>query len=308
MGHASVQNAYRYTHSYVDRCKTSPLQRPYIPNDHLNNALGSIRVLGLELLDHELRPHLDTVLAAMRQRKNGAAEQVVVSGILPVLALSLRRRGPLTLLTATLVAELAKESVVRRGFGEAGLVTALLSVFTSMDQELLLLAAQAISRMSYDSATQQEMLLRQGAVPRLVSVLLCYPSGPLEGACLRALCNLSNMGEAEEAPLLWEKGPSLRPEERVYHGVPPLTRGFCSSVTLVRVSRWGPGQYACSVEASLRCSASFWNLHVSGRRSPRRFPLSGLAGFTHWYKSLRGSARSAPRTQSLKTRVFHTFL
>lgn len=33
----------------------------------------------------------------------------MVSGILPVLALSLRHRGPLTLLTAKLVAELAKE-------------------------------------------------------------------------------------------------------------------------------------------------------------------------------------------------------
>lgn len=39
----------------------------------------------------------------------GAAEQVVVSGILPVLALSLRRRGPLAPLTAKLVARLAKE-------------------------------------------------------------------------------------------------------------------------------------------------------------------------------------------------------
>lgn len=41
--------------------------------------------------------------------EKGAAEQVVISGILPVLALSLRHRGPLTLLTAKLVAELAKE-------------------------------------------------------------------------------------------------------------------------------------------------------------------------------------------------------
>lgn len=39
----------------------------------------------------------------------GAAEQVVVSGILPILALSLCHRGPLTLLTAKLVAQLAKE-------------------------------------------------------------------------------------------------------------------------------------------------------------------------------------------------------
>ena len=41
--------------------------------------------------------------------EKGAAEQVVISGILPILALSLRSRGPLTLPTAKLVAELAKE-------------------------------------------------------------------------------------------------------------------------------------------------------------------------------------------------------
>lgn len=42
-------------------------------------------------------------------------------------------------------------AVVRKGFGDAGLVTALLSVLTSADKELLLHAARAISRMSYES-------------------------------------------------------------------------------------------------------------------------------------------------------------
>lgn len=137
--------------------------------------------------------------------EKGAAEQVVISGILPILALSLRSRGPLTLLTARLVAELAKEcklfkqllificfffllleeishvlepdafdslrsfpvfvvvffsAVVRKGFGDAGLVTALLSVLTSPDQELLLHAALAISRMSYDSCKWGETTLK----------------------------------------------------------------------------------------------------------------------------------------------------
>ncbi|CAL8300966.1 unnamed protein product [Lota lota] len=300
MGHASVPIAYTYTPSHTEGGNTSPLQ-PYIPHDSLNNALGSIRVLGLDLREHELKPHLSTVMSAIQEHKKGAAEQVVVSGILPVLALSLRTRGPLTLPTATLVAELAKESVVSKGFGEAGLVSALLSVLTSMDQELLLHATQAISRLAYDSTTQQELLLLQGAVPRLVSILLRGPGGPLEAACLRALCNLSNMGEAEEAGLLWEKGPALRPEECVYRGLPPHACALGSSVTLVRVVRRGAGQYACSVEVSQRCSASFWNLHGHGR-SERRFPLSGLAGCSRWYKGL------PPRAQGLKTRVFQTFL
>lgn len=41
--------------------------------------------------------------------EKGAAEQVVISGILPILVLSLRSRGPLSVLTAKLVAELARE-------------------------------------------------------------------------------------------------------------------------------------------------------------------------------------------------------
>lgn len=107
----------------------------------------------------------------------GAAQQVVVSGVLPVLALALRHRGPLTLQTAQLVAELAGEcelaavwrrpaffsdprdqptalrssAVVRKGFGDAGLVPAVLSLLTSADRELLLYAARAVSRTCLDS-------------------------------------------------------------------------------------------------------------------------------------------------------------
>ncbi|KAM7370520.1 hypothetical protein PAMP_010057 [Pampus punctatissimus] len=274
--------------------------------DNLNNALGAIRVLGLELIEDELKPHLNTVLTYIKERNKGAAEQVVISGILPILALSLRKRGALTLLTAKLVAELAKESVVRKGFGDAGLVTALLSVLSSTDQELLLHAALAISRMSYDSSKQQELLLRRGAVPRLVGILLRYPDKEaLEEVCLQALCNLSGMGVAEEAGIIWERGASVRPEECVFHGVSPHTCGFTSSVTLVRVSQWAPGQYAVNIEVFQRCSSSFWNLH-GNKQTARWFPFSSLGSCSNFYKVI--SMKNLPRVKSLKTRMFHTFL
>uniref|UniRef100_A0A3B4ULF4 Si:dkey-21e13.3 n=1 Tax=Seriola dumerili TaxID=41447 RepID=A0A3B4ULF4_SERDU len=251
--------------------------------------------LGLELIEDELKPHLNTVLTNIKERK-GAAEQVVISGILPILALSLRSRGPLTTLTARLVAELAKES---------GLVTALLSVLTSTDQELLLNAAMAISRMTYDS---QELLLRRGAVPRLVAILIRFPDKEaLEEVCLQALCNLSGMGVAEEAGMVWERGASVRPGESVFHGVSPHTCGFASSVTLVRVSQWAPGQYAVNIEVFQRCSSSFWNLH-GNKRTARWFPISSLWNSSNLYKLMKFSTRNVPRTKSLRTRVFHTFL
>lgn len=53
-------------------------------------------------------------------------------------------------------------AVIRKGFGDTGLVAALLSVLTSSDQELLFHAARAVSRMSYDSCklTQSEASIK----------------------------------------------------------------------------------------------------------------------------------------------------
>nr|XP_020469490.1 rap1 GTPase-GDP dissociation stimulator 1-like [Monopterus albus] len=298
---------YRYIHSHRDKHGSSRLQ-PYTPNDSLNNALGTIRVLGLELIEDELKPHLNTVLTDIKERKKGAAEQVVISGILPILALSLRSRGPLTLLTAKLVAELAKESVVRKGFGDAGLVTALLSVLTSTDQELLLHITRAISRMSYDSSKQQELLLHRGAVPRLVAILLRYPDKEaLEDVCLQTLCNLSGMGVAEEVGIIWERGASVRPGESVFHGVCPHTCGFTSSVTLMHVCQWAPGQYTVNIEVFQRCCSSFWNLHRT-KQTACWFPFSSLGSCLNLYKVIKFSTKNIPRTQSLKSHVFHTFL
>lgn len=232
----------------------------------------------------------------------------MVSGILPVLAHFLRRRGPLTPLATRLVAELARESVVRKGFREAGLFSALLSMMTCQDQELLLHAARAVARMCYDSQTHQDHLIRLGAVPRLVKVLLRFPDdADLEGACLLALCNLGDMGEAEEAGPVWERGASVRAEEWVFRGVTLHICGFSSTVTTVRLSQWAPGQYAVSIEVFQRCSSAFWNLHMKNRAA-QRFSLSGLSTFPELYKVIKYSAQNMTKTRSLRTRMFQTLL
>lgn len=158
------------------------------------------------------------------------------------------------------------------------------------------------------SATQQEQLLKQGVVPRLVSVLLRFPNNEsLEGVCLLALCNIGDMGEAEEAGLVWERGVSLKPGESMFRGVTPHTCGFGSTVTVVHVSQWAPGQYTVSMEVFQRCSSAFWNLHRN-KWTVRRFPLSSLGGCTNFYNVVKYSVRNVPRTRSLRTWMFHTFL
>ncbi|KAM8890447.1 rap1 GTPase-GDP dissociation stimulator 1-A isoform 1-T1 [Synchiropus picturatus] len=273
--------------------------------EHLNDALGAIRVLGLEQIEGELKPHLNTVLTTIVQKNRGAPEQVVVSGILPILALSLRSRGSLSLLTAKLVAELAREPLVLKGFTDSGLVPALLSVLTSSDHELLLHATRAITRMSYDNRNLQDHLLRRGAVPRLVAILLRFPAKEnLEEICLQALCNLSGMGVTEEAGIIWERGLSVRRGECVFRGVSPQTCGFFSSVTLVHVSQWAPGQYSVSIESIQRCSSSFWHIHRN-QQATRWFPLLGWGSC---YNAVKFSSKNVPRKSSLKSRVFHTLL
>ncbi|XP_061562095.1 rap1 GTPase-GDP dissociation stimulator 1 [Phycodurus eques] len=301
MGHSTTPLTFTYKCTNRDKHKTSCLQ-PYSPNENLNNALGAIRVLGLERIEDELKPHLCAVLVNIQERKKGTAEQVVISGILPILALLLRSRGPLAQLTAQLVAELAKESVIRKGFGDAGLVTALLSVLTSADQDLLGHAVQAIARVSYDSCKHQQLLLRRGVVPRLVAVLLRFPGKEaLEEVCLRALCNLSGVSAAEEAGVVWERGTPTQPGECIFRGVAPRQCGLVTSVTVVRVCRWAPAQYAVSVELVQRCSASFLNFHRS-KGSARCFP------FFSFGRRSKLASRNSPRRSSLKTLVFHTFL
>lgn len=158
------------------------------------------------------------------------------------------------------------------------------------------------------SAKLQELLLRRGAVPRLVSVLLRLPDEEaLEEVCLLALCNLSGMGVAEEAGLVWERGAAVRPGESVFHGVSPHTCGFASSVTMVCVCQWAPGQYAVNIEVFQRCSSSFWRLH--GKKGTARwFPFPSLGSCSNLCKVISFTRRNVPRTKSLKTRMFHTFL
>lgn len=157
-------------------------------------------------------------------------------------------------------------------------------------------------------AKQQELLLRRGAVPRLVAILLRFPhKEALEEVCLLALCNLSGMGVAEEAGMIWERGESVRPGECVFHGTFPHTCGFASSVTLVRVSQWGPGQCAVSIEDFQRCSSSFWNFYRN-KQAQHWFPFFSSGSCSNLFKGMKFSTRNVPRTKSLRTRVFHTFL
>uniref|UniRef100_A0A4W4EAE9 Uncharacterized protein n=1 Tax=Electrophorus electricus TaxID=8005 RepID=A0A4W4EAE9_ELEEL len=165
----------------------------------LAEALKAISV-STELIDEELKPHMDTILNLLLEKKRGTAEQIASSGILPTLAQALRNKGSLVSQVTLLVAEMAREAAVREQCIEAGLVAALVPLLNSLDQDLLLHAGRAIGRICFDNTVQQIQLVHSGIIPRLMDIMHQYPENdPLVNVCLLALCNLADMDVAREA-------------------------------------------------------------------------------------------------------------
>ncbi|XP_030627890.1 rap1 GTPase-GDP dissociation stimulator 1 [Chanos chanos] len=167
--------------------------------DSLSEALKAISV-STELVEEELKPHLDTLLTLLLEKKKGTAEEIASSGILPTLAQMLIKKSPLTSQVALLVAEMAREASVRERCIEAGLVSALVPLLNKPDQDLLLHTGRAIGRICFENTVQQDQLVQCGVIPRLVAIMQEYPENdPLVNVCLLALCNLADLDTAREA-------------------------------------------------------------------------------------------------------------
>ncbi|XP_060943605.1 rap1 GTPase-GDP dissociation stimulator 1 [Limanda limanda] len=167
--------------------------------DSLSEALKAISV-STELIEEELKPHLDTVLSSLLEKKKDAAAAIVNSGILPTLAQALQSKSSLCCQVALVVAEMAREAAVRESCIEAGLVKVLLPHLNSNNQEMLLNTGRAIGRICFDNSYQQDLLVQSGVIPRLVSIMKDYSDNdPLVNVCLLALCNLADMDSARDA-------------------------------------------------------------------------------------------------------------
>ncbi|XP_054653573.1 rap1 GTPase-GDP dissociation stimulator 1 [Dunckerocampus dactyliophorus] len=177
--------------------------------DSLTDALEAISV-STDLIEEELKPHLDTLLDALLEKKKDVAVQISKSGILPILAQALQNKSSLSCQVALVVAEMAREVAVRSSCIEAGLVKVLVPYLDSSDQEMLLNAGRAIGRICFDNTYQQDQLVHAGVIPRLVSIMKKYPENdPLVNVCVLALCNLADMDSAREALIEADVGDIL---------------------------------------------------------------------------------------------------
>ncbi|XP_077438364.1 rap1 GTPase-GDP dissociation stimulator 1 [Vanacampus margaritifer] len=178
-------------------------------SDALSDALQAISV-STELIEEELKPHLDTILAAQLEKKKDIAVQIAKSGILPILAQALQNKSSLSCQVALLVAEMAREGAVRGLCIEAGLVKVLVPHLDSSEPEMLLNTGRAIGRICFDNPYQQDQLVHSGVILKLVSIMRKHPENdPLVNVCVLALCNLADMDSAREALIEVDVGDVL---------------------------------------------------------------------------------------------------
>ncbi|XP_057703407.1 rap1 GTPase-GDP dissociation stimulator 1-B [Corythoichthys intestinalis] len=177
--------------------------------DSLADALQAISV-STELIEEELKPHLDTILAAQLEKKKEIAVHIAKSGILPILAQTLQNKSSLSCQVALLVAEMAREGAVRGLCIEAGLVKVLVPHLDSNDPEMLLNTGRAIGRICFDNEYEQDQLVHSGVIFKLVSIIRKYPENdPLINVCVLALCNLADLDSAKEALIEVDVGDVL---------------------------------------------------------------------------------------------------
>ncbi|MEQ2159166.1 hypothetical protein GOODEAATRI_019846, partial [Goodea atripinnis] len=154
------------------------------------------------LIEEELKPHLDTVLTALLEKSESleertilyicvstekdAAVDIVRSGILPTLAQALQSRSSLSCQVALLVAEMARE----------GLVKALVPHLNSKDQEMLLNTGRAIGRICFDNNCAREALVEQDVADTLIFQLKRAPDAERRHVILEIL---GSLGESDES-------------------------------------------------------------------------------------------------------------
>uniref|UniRef100_A0A5F8GDG5 Rap1 GTPase-GDP dissociation stimulator 1 n=1 Tax=Monodelphis domestica TaxID=13616 RepID=A0A5F8GDG5_MONDO len=135
--------------------------------------------------------------AAMEQQ---SGKLLQASGIFTTLDQILTSHPRCAVPVTQVLAELAKNEELKQPCIDAGLITTLLPLLKSSDQDLLLHAGRAIGRICYGNKELQEELVKSGVITLLVKILSDFPeSEPLVRVDLLALCNLADLDTAKEA-------------------------------------------------------------------------------------------------------------
>ncbi|XP_056656143.1 rap1 GTPase-GDP dissociation stimulator 1-like [Monodelphis domestica] len=171
--------------------------------DSLSQHLEGLKLFGNKdqvEVEEEIFKSLNMVLQAVTGDQQQSGKLLQASGIFTTLDQILTSHPRCAVPVTQVLAELAKNEELKQPCIDAGLITTLLPLLKSSDQDLLLHAGRAIGRICYGNKELQEELVKSGVITLLVKILSDFPeSEPLVRVDLLALCNLADLDTAKEA-------------------------------------------------------------------------------------------------------------
>ncbi|XP_075465800.1 rap1 GTPase-GDP dissociation stimulator 1 isoform X4 [Ascaphus truei] len=196
--------------------------------DNLSDALEKLKLTATDCSSEKLDGCLDCLLQALGQNNAETSELIQKSGILLVFASLLNSQSSCTAKVAHIIAEIAKNELMRIPCVEAGLIPPLVQLLNCKDQEVLLQTGRALGNICYDSLKLLGVHSQNTALTEM---------------CLVAFGNLAELESskeqfastniAEELVKLFEKQTEHEKKEMIFEVLAPLAENDSIKLQLV---------------------------------------------------------------------------
>uniref|UniRef100_A0A8C3W605 Rap1 GTPase-GDP dissociation stimulator 1 n=1 Tax=Catagonus wagneri TaxID=51154 RepID=A0A8C3W605_9CETA len=176
--------------------------------DNLSDTLKKLKITAVDRTDDSLEGCLDCLLQALAQNNMETSEKIQGSGILQLFSSLLIPQSSCTARVANIIAELAKNEFMRIPCVDAGLISPLVQLLNSKDQEVLLQTGRALGNICYDSHEGRSAVDQAGGAQIVVDHLrsLCSITDPANEKLLTVFCgmlmNYSNENDSLQAQLI----------------------------------------------------------------------------------------------------------
>uniref|UniRef100_A0A8D0KLB6 Rap1 GTPase-GDP dissociation stimulator 1 n=1 Tax=Sus scrofa TaxID=9823 RepID=A0A8D0KLB6_PIG len=176
--------------------------------DNLSDTLKKLKITAVDRTDDSLEGCLDCLLQALAQNNTETSEKIQGSGILHLFSSLLIPQSSCTAKVANIIAELAKNEFMRIPCVDAGLISPLVQLLNSKDQEVLLQTGRALGNICYDSHEGRSAVDQAGGAQIVVDHLrsLCSITDPANEKLLTVFCgmlmNYSNENDSLQAQLI----------------------------------------------------------------------------------------------------------
>ncbi|XP_029393272.1 rap1 GTPase-GDP dissociation stimulator 1 isoform X4 [Mus pahari] len=212
--------------------------------DNLSDALKKLKITAADRTEGSVEGCLDCLLQALAQNNAETSEKIQGSGILQLFANLLTPQASCAARVANIIAEVAKNEFMRIPCVDAGLISPLVQLLNSKDQEVLLQTGRALGNICYDSHSLQAQLINMGVIPTLVKLLgiHCH-NAALTEMCLVAFGNLAELESskeqfastniAEELVKLFKKQIEHDKREMIFEVLAPLAENDAIKLQLV---------------------------------------------------------------------------